>query len=84
MIDWNQIEYDVAHGEYTAMQLFTKLRAALSIPAAEDGMVLVPREPTKAMIDAAIAEHADNELSSYQSIYRAMIAAAPSSTKEGV
>lgn len=57
-----------------------ELDAALSAPASApgDGWVLVPREPTEAMLDAADAADAQGlSAEPYGDLYRAMIAASP-------
>lgn len=62
-----------------------RLRLSLTTPQSGDGVV-VPREPTEAMLDAALRLQGDDAflakapavLSAFGKIYRAMIAAAPS------
>jgi hypothetical protein len=51
---------------------------AVAAEGAPEGWKLVPVEPTDAMSDAAMATESDNTYASYETIYRAMVASAPS------
>lgn len=74
-------------GEYVSSSVIDAAISAYEAKLGESGLVLVPREPTEAMLDAAVAalerHTSETEYSTPLAVYRAMLAAtSPQSTTE--
>lgn len=77
--DFDEMTLEMDREEFAALRrMITKLRQAGNSPVIPDGYVMVPKEPTKAMILSAMR---DNETGEVAEIYNLMLAAAQQEVK---
>lgn len=80
--DFDEMTLEMDREEFAALRRkITELKQAGNSPVIPDGYVIVPKEPTKEMIDAGWLHFMGTKNPSSKGTYKAMLAAAPQEVK---